>query len=862
MSRLVLHRPSILVTVIGIFSLICLHAGEVNHIVASDNLGKDNDRVIQSGGSWYCNASSVPLDVCAKDAPARDMIFSGTQLKLRYKGLLKGAKYHVRLTYLSDSPARVQRVYIDGNLVREYFTLPSKKVYQQRIEVTKSAIEDGEIEITVEKCAGPNAILSVAELLSDHKQLQSSMKVNYYGHKNRISGTVRDINNPNRFIQSGVVVVAKHRDAKVASGVKPNGAFSLRLPASWLKDQKADIELSCGGTDETVAFQAGDLLGGGYHKVVLDESCYDPFELAVAQDGRVFYIERRGKVKMCQPRSLSSKTIAEIKVYSKLDDGLLGLVLDPDFLQNKWMYLCYSRVDSSDNVVSRFTLEGDKLDLSSEKVLLRIPVQRDTPPCHTGGSLAFDAKGNLFISTGDNVNPFQSQGYSPSDTRPGRRAWDAQGSSADTNDLRGKILRITPLKDGTYTIPKGNLFPLGMPKTKPEIYVMGCRNPFRIAVDQRKGTLYWGEVGPDAGKNDAKRGPAGHDEINQAKQAGNYGWPHFVADNKAYYEYDFAQKRSLQPWKASKPINRSPYNKGIKKLPPAQSALIWYSNASSSKFPLLGSGGRCAMGGPVYYYDESLESSRKLGREFDQSVFFYDWMRGWIIAGKLDQDERIVSLQRFMPNETFRRPMDLELGPDGALYLLEWGSSYGGGNANAQVVRLQPGVHLNAVRKEGGENQKEDAHRDLLAKFKDSLKGGNVAKGKELFKSPKGGCMYCHQSDEPGGMIGPSLVGIGSRMTRQELLESIIFPSKEVAPQYLTLTIQMKSGATYSGTVNREDDQQMVLDTSESGAVTLKKDDIKKITKGPSPMPAGAGETISPEGMRNLIEYLSSLKTQ
>src|SRR5690606_9055094 len=97
-------------------------------------------------------------------------------------------------------------------------------------------------------------------------------------------------------------------------------------------------------------------------------------------------------------------------------------------------------------------------------------------------------------STGDNTSPFESDGFSPSDERPGRSAFDAQKSSSNTNDLRGKILRIKINPDGTYDIPEGNLFPPGEEKTRPEIYVMGNRNPYRISVDSRTGYLYWGEV--------------------------------------------------------------------------------------------------------------------------------------------------------------------------------------------------------------------------------------------------------------------------------------------------------------------------------------------------------------------------------
>jgi cytochrome c len=192
------------------------------------------------------------------------------------------------------------------------------------------------------------------------------------------------------------------------------------------------------------------------------------------------------------------------------------------------------------NVLARFTLTGDVLDMASKKILLAVPVQREQC-CHTGGSIAWDKQGNLYLSTGDNTSP-RDGAYAPIDEREERFPWDAQKSSANTNDLRGKIIRIKPLANGTYSVPEGNLFAKGTEKTKPEIYSMGHRNPFRISVDQKTGFVYWGEVGPDANDPDSLRGPAGQDEVGQARAAGNFGWPYFVGNNKAYREYDYGTK--------------------------------------------------------------------------------------------------------------------------------------------------------------------------------------------------------------------------------------------------------------------------------------------------------------------------------
>ena len=103
---------------------------------------------------------------------------------------------------------------------------------------------------------------------------------------------------------------------------------------------------------------------------------------------------------------------------------------------------------------------------------------------------------------------------------------------------------------------------------------MGNRNPFRIAIDARTGFLYWGEVGPDAGEDGASRGPKGHDEVNQARQAGNFGWPLFVGDNKPYHDYNFDTETSGDLFDPAAPLNDSPNNTGAQILPPAQPAFI------------------------------------------------------------------------------------------------------------------------------------------------------------------------------------------------------------------------------------------------------------------------------------------------
>lgn len=429
-----------------------------------------------------------------------------------------------------------------------------------------------------------------------------------------------------------------------------------------------------------------------FEKTILSDDLNEPMELAVGPDGKVYFIERAGKFFVYDPVSQSTKLLHDfpVKAVEKYLNGLLGITLDPDFSDNRFIYFFYTTEENDQHKqrIARFVLKDDDyLDLNSEKAIIEVPIDLEVS-AHTGGSMVWDKDKNLYISTGDNTVPFASDGYSPIDERPGRHTFDAQRSSANPNDLRGKILRIRPQADGSYTIPEGNLFPPGTPDTRPEIYVMGCRNPYRISIDQKTGILYWGEIGPDAGK-DGDKGPRGYDELNQAKQAGNFGWPYFVGDNKPYKHYNFATNEIGDDFDPNATANNSVNNTGATNLPPAQGALIWYPYSASEEFPLLGDGGRCIMAGPVYHFDETSRSQVKIPEYYDKALFIYDWMRNWIFAVRLDENHDYQSMEPFMPAGDFRRPVDMEVGPDGAFYILEYGSVYGIDNEDARLVKVE-----------------------------------------------------------------------------------------------------------------------------------------------------------------------------
>ncbi len=435
-------------------------------------------------------------------------------------------------------------------------------------------------------------------------------------------------------------------------------------------------------------------------KTVLVNDLNSPMELAIASDGRVFFTELFGNLSVYDPRTGKNTLVHKFPITNMGGTGVIGLALDPKFTQNHNLYVYYAPVGLTEETLafqlSRFTLNPDNtLDLGSEKVMLKVPVQKISGS-HHGGSLAWDKDGNLFLSTGDSSAPFPSDGYSPLDERPGKEFYslDSQRSAGNTNDFKGKILRIHPTTDvaeadGTYTIPNGNLFPKGTAQTLPEIYIMGCRNPYRIAVNPKTSVLYWGEIGPDAGK-DGIQGPRGYDEFNQARKAGNFGWPYFMGNNFAYAKWDFATKTAGPKFDPAAPINNSPNNTGLNQLPPAQPAMIWYPYAASEEFPELGLGGRSAMAGEFYTFNKNATSPNKFPDYYDGALFVFDWMRNWVMALRFDEKENYVRNEPFMAtNGDFRRPIDLAFGPDGVMYMLEYGSVYGADNEDARLVKIE-----------------------------------------------------------------------------------------------------------------------------------------------------------------------------
>ncbi|MDQ4054050.1 MAG: ThuA domain-containing protein, partial [Actinomycetota bacterium] len=512
-----------------------------------------------------------------------------------------------------------------------------------------------------------------------------------------------------------------------------NGAMGADHPTAWCHNYDGGRSWYTGGghTNESygeplfrahllggikwaanlVAGECGGTVWSSFERVTLAQGAAEtgePIGLAVLPNRGVLHTSRDGVVRYTDAEG-NTKVAARIPVYTHDEDGLQTITLDPGFETNNWVYAYYAPPlstpagdapfdgDPEDfepfegvNHLSRFKWDpvAEELDLESEQKLLEVAQDRGIC-CHNGGDLAWDADGNLYLSTGDDTNPFESQGYSPIDERSDRNpAFDAQRSSANTNDLRGKVLRIKPDPvTATYTIPAGNMFDPGEMGTRPEIYAMGFRNPFRISVDPETGYVYVGDYGPDSGGADPNRGPGGQVEYSVLRGPGFYGWPYCTGDNDAYRDWNFETQTAGPTFSCAAPVNESPNNTGLTQLPGAILPDIWYGFGGPWEAEMQPGGSESPMAGPVYHYDPDNPSETKFPAYYGDHWFPYEWGRDWIKETALDEDGGPLEVSPW-GDFTWQNPIDMEFGPDGSLYVLDYGSGFFGGAPDSALYRV------------------------------------------------------------------------------------------------------------------------------------------------------------------------------
>jgi glucose/arabinose dehydrogenase len=394
----------------------------------------------------------------------------------------------------------------------------------------------------------------------------------------------------------------------------------------------------------------------GVHRVkeTIAENVW-PDDIAVDTQGNVWIAELRGKIHHYNAQTGKTHQIAHLPTTdpTKIEHGLLGIEVDPEFYQGQpYVYLYYTEANSFINTLSRFTYLDAPLDLDSEKVLLRVPT--DPMCCHQAGDLEWGTHQTLMVSTGDTgmseTNPLwqiSEQRLASFEKRNDLKAhdWsrlvDSERSAQNLQDLRGKILRIN--KDGT--VPKDNPF-FGDPGVRWEIYAYGLRNPYRFKMHPESEHLYIGVVGPDARFD--------YDEYNVAHGGDNFGWP--------------------------RTIGRLFYNEWRPEDIPNYRPPLWeYTYAT---------GARSATVGPVYIN----QGEYAFPEIFQGKVFISDWSRRWIKWAEItdgeftsDDDESVknqplsykANTARFTNILGFDQftdtiPISMEMAPGGSLYVAEF----------------------------------------------------------------------------------------------------------------------------------------------------------------------------------------------
>ncbi|HAN21680.1 MAG: glucose sorbosone dehydrogenase [Clostridiales bacterium GWF2_36_10] len=213
---------------------------------------------------------------------------------------------------------------------------------------------------------------------------------------------------------------------------------------------------------------------------VIAENIYVPWAIAISDEGKLYFTERSGAIRMIEDGKLNPQPLITFRApFSRGEGGLMGIALDPNFSQNHFIYVMhtYSEGNKFYNRVVRLLEQNNKASI--DKILLdKIPGGQ----FHNGGRLKIGPDQKLYVTTGDAGNSALAQ---------------------DLTSTAGKILRIE--LDGT--IPKDNPF------TDSPVYSLGHRNPQGITWNS-KNIMYSSDHGPTA-----------HDEINILKQGANYGWP-------------------------------------------------------------------------------------------------------------------------------------------------------------------------------------------------------------------------------------------------------------------------------------------------------------------------------------------------
>ncbi len=153
------------------------------------------------------------------------------------------------------------------------------------------------------------------------------------------------------------------------------------------------------------------------------------------------------------------------------------------------------------------------------------------------------------------------------------------------------------------------------------------------------------------------------------------------------------------------------------------------------------------------------------------------------------------------------------------------------------------------------------ASTDPLASYRIALSGGDAARGKRIFETqPVLACIRCHRAGGEGGDAGPNLAAVGAKYSREYLLESVVKPNAKIAPGFDTIVVTLRSGDVAAGIVAKETGDTLTLRNPDNKVVDVKKSDIVKREGAPSGMPEIYGTILTKTQLRDVVEYIASLK--
>ena len=233
-------------------------------------------------------------------------------------------------------------------------------------------------------------------------------------------------------------------------------------------------------------------------------------------DSRLFVVEQAGRIKVYDSAYnylgiyLNVSNIVTQPATGGDERGLLGLAFHPNYTQNGYFYINYTRTVNGQlkSFITRYSVFANNTNKADSLSALEILSFNQPYSNHNGGCLAFGPDGYLYIGTGD-----------------GGSGNDPQGNGQKLNTYLAKMLRIDVNNGTPYTVPTDNPF-VGTANVNPEIWAYGLRNPWRFSFDRINGNLWIADVGQN-----------NYEEVNvhyNGDPAGdNYGWRCFEGTNSS-----------------------------------------------------------------------------------------------------------------------------------------------------------------------------------------------------------------------------------------------------------------------------------------------------------------------------------------